>query len=78
VIRRRQDGAFVAAFSAIGAIREGIAEAAKEDYGRLIQSNADLLGLRGDGDRATISCSRQATVVGAIGALSAAFGAIHP
>jgi hypothetical protein len=51
VILRRQDGAFVAAFSAIGATREGIAEAAKEDYRRLIEANADLLGLRGDGDR---------------------------
>ena len=36
VILRRQDGAFVAAFSARGATREGILEAAKEDYGRLI------------------------------------------
>jgi hypothetical protein len=26
-------------------------EAAKEDYGRLIEGNADLLGLRGAGDR---------------------------
>ena len=51
VILRRQDGAFVAAFSARGATREGIVEAAKEDYGRLIEANADLLGLRGDGDR---------------------------
>jgi hypothetical protein len=51
VILHRQDGAFVAAFSARGATREGIAEAAKEDYGRLIEANADLLGLRGDGDR---------------------------
>jgi hypothetical protein len=51
VILRRQDGAFVAAFSAIGATREGIAEAAKEDYGRLMEAKADLLGLRGDGDR---------------------------
>ena len=51
VILRRQDGAFVAAFSAIWATREGIAEAAKEDYGRLIGAKADLLGLRGDGDR---------------------------
>ena len=47
----RQDGAFVAAFSASGAIREGIVEAAKEDYGGLIEVNALLLGLRGDGDR---------------------------
>ena len=51
VILRRQDGAFVAAFSARGATREGIVEAAKEDYGRLIEANADLLGVRGDGDR---------------------------
>jgi hypothetical protein len=50
-VLRRQDGAFVAAFSARGATREGIVEAAKEDYGRLIEANADLLGLRGDGDR---------------------------
>ena len=51
VILCRQDGTFVAAFSAIWATREGIAEAAKEDYGRLIEANADLLGLRGAGDR---------------------------
>jgi hypothetical protein len=52
VILRRQDGSFVAAFSARrGATREGIVEAAKEDYGRLVEANADLLGLRGDGDR---------------------------
>jgi hypothetical protein len=40
VVLRRQDGAFVAAFSARGATREGIAEAAKENYRQL------LLGLR--------------------------------
>ena len=51
VILRRQDGAFVAAFSARGATREGILEAAKEDYGRLMEAKADHLGLRGDGDR---------------------------
>ena len=51
MILRRQDGAFVAAFSARGAAREGIVEAAKEDYGRLIEANADHLGLRGDSDR---------------------------
>ena len=51
VILRRQDGAFVAAFSARGATREGIVEAAKEDYGRLMEANANLLGLRGNGDR---------------------------
>jgi len=36
VVLRRQDGAFVAAFSARGATREGIAEAAKEDYRQLL------------------------------------------
>jgi hypothetical protein len=51
VILRRQDGALVAAFSARGATREGIVEAAEEDYGRLIGAKADLLGLRGAGDR---------------------------
>ena len=51
VILRHQEGAFVAAFSAIWATREGIAEAAKEDYGRLIEANADLWGLRADSDR---------------------------
>jgi hypothetical protein len=36
VVLRRQDGTFVAAFSAHGATKEGIAEAAREDYGRLV------------------------------------------
>ena len=40
IVLRRQDGAFVAAFSARGVTTEGIAEAAKEDYRKL------LLGLR--------------------------------
>jgi hypothetical protein len=35
VILRRQDGSFVAAFSAIGATREGNDEAAREDYWEL-------------------------------------------
>jgi hypothetical protein len=51
LVLRRQDSVFVAAFSARGATTEGILEAAKEDYGRLMEANADLLGLRGDGDR---------------------------
>jgi hypothetical protein len=42
VILRRQDGSFVAAFSVRGATTEGIVEAAKEDYGRLLEANADL------------------------------------
>jgi hypothetical protein len=36
VVLRRQDGAFVAAFSAGGATREGIVQAAKEDYRKLV------------------------------------------
>ena len=36
VVLRRQDGAFVAAFSARGGTTEGIAEAAKEDYRKLL------------------------------------------
>jgi hypothetical protein len=36
VILRRQDGTFVAAFSAQGATREGIVETASEDYRRLV------------------------------------------
>jgi hypothetical protein len=51
VVLRRQDGTFVAAFSARGATREGIVEAAKEDYRRLIESNAECLGLLEAGDR---------------------------
>jgi hypothetical protein len=37
VVLRRQDGAFVAAFSARGATNEGIVEAAKEDYRALLE-----------------------------------------
>ena len=44
VILRRQDGSFVAAFSASGATREGIVEAAREDYWELVQSHTDALG----------------------------------
>jgi hypothetical protein len=32
VVLRRQDGSFVAAFSSSGITKEGIVEAAKEDY----------------------------------------------
>jgi hypothetical protein len=41
VILRRQDGSFVACFSARGATREGILEAAKEDYERLVTAAYD-------------------------------------
>jgi hypothetical protein len=51
VVLRRQDGSFVAAFSAQGATREGIVEAAKEDYWKVIEANAQSLGLREDGGR---------------------------
>jgi hypothetical protein len=51
VILRRQGGTFVAAFSARGVTKEGLLEAAKEDYGRLMEANADLLGLGGNSDR---------------------------
>ena len=37
VVLRRQDGAFVAAFSACGATKEGIVGAAKEDYAALLR-----------------------------------------
>jgi hypothetical protein len=39
LILRRQDGAFVAAFSAWGATREGIVEAAREDYRALLEEH---------------------------------------
>ncbi len=42
-VLRRQDGAFVAAFSARGATTEGIVEAAKEDYRELIRARTNLL-----------------------------------
>ena len=51
VVLRRQDGSFAAAFSAQGAPREGIVEAAKEDYRRLLEANAECLGLLEAGDR---------------------------
>jgi hypothetical protein len=37
VVLRRQDDSFVAAFSARGATREGIIEAAREDYRKLAE-----------------------------------------
>ena len=40
VVLRREDGTFVAAFSARGATKEGIVEAAREDYGALIGRSA--------------------------------------
>ena len=50
VVLRRQNGSFVAAFSARGPTREGIVEAAREDYKKLTEANAKHLGLREAGD----------------------------
>ena len=41
LVLRRQDGSFVAAFSAMGATREGIREAAEEDYRSLTREHRD-------------------------------------
>jgi hypothetical protein len=43
VVLRRQDDAFVAAFSVRGVTREGIIGAAKEDYRALVEANKDSL-----------------------------------
>jgi hypothetical protein len=40
LVLRRQDGSFVAAFSARGATRESIVEAAEEDYRSLLDEHA--------------------------------------
>jgi hypothetical protein len=45
LVLRRQDGAFVAAFSACGATKEGIVKAAKRDYAALLHEQAGSLGL---------------------------------
>ena len=43
-VLRRDDGAFVAAFSARGATEEGIIRAAKDDYRALLEEHAGPLG----------------------------------
>jgi hypothetical protein len=43
VVLRRQDDTFVAAFSARGATKECILEAAKEDYRALVEANKHTL-----------------------------------
>ncbi len=50
LVLRRQDGTFVGAFSAAGATREGIKQAAEEDYRALITAKEDTF-LREGGDR---------------------------
>jgi hypothetical protein len=42
LVVRRQDDAFVAAFSAQGATKEGILEATKEDYRAPLEANKDI------------------------------------
>ena len=42
LVLRRQDDAFVAAFSAQGATKEGILEATKEDYRALVEANMGI------------------------------------
>jgi hypothetical protein len=44
VILRCQDDSFVAAFSAGGATKEGIVEAAKEDYRERVRNHLALRG----------------------------------
>ena len=51
LVLRRQDGAFVAAFSAQGATREGILEAAEEEYAKSIEADAQSPGVGEDGYR---------------------------
>ena len=48
VVLRRQDGAFVAAFSALGATREGILEATKEDYAKLVEEFSSIVEVQED------------------------------
>jgi hypothetical protein len=48
LILRRQDGTFVAAFSAQGATREGLVAAAREDYNSLLERRAE--GQEGEAD----------------------------
>ena len=45
VILRRQDDAYVAAFSARGASREGIVEAAEQDYAAVLRENPGSLAV---------------------------------
>ena len=48
VVLRRQDGTFVAAFSTRGVTKEGILEAAKEDYKALLEEHAGSLDHKED------------------------------
>ena len=48
VVLRRRDGCFVAAFSTSGATKEGIREAAMEDYRIMFEAHAISLALQPD------------------------------
>jgi len=50
VVLRRQDGAFVAAFSARGFTEEGVVHAAREDYRALLEEHASSLEFSGSED----------------------------
>jgi hypothetical protein len=59
LILRRGDGTFVAAFSAAGASREGIVEAAKEDYETLLaRVRTEGKSARGEGEESDPTDSR--------------------
>jgi hypothetical protein len=47
-VLRRDDGSFVAAFSARGATEEGIIRAAKDDYRALLEEHAGSLELESE------------------------------
>ena len=51
VVLRRQNKSFVAAFSARGATREGIVEAAKEDYREVVEVHAVSLNLQQENNK---------------------------
>jgi hypothetical protein len=48
LVLRRQDGSFVARFSARGATKEGVIQAAEEDYRELIRAHINSLGWQGE------------------------------
>lgn len=48
LVLRRQDGSFVAHFSAQGATKEGIIQAAEEDYRAVLHAHAEQAASRGE------------------------------
>jgi hypothetical protein len=48
VILRRQNGSLVARFSVAGATKEGVIQAAEEDYRELIRAHINSLGWQGE------------------------------